>query len=215
MAGNATNQQVTVGAAIRTARLESHLTQGELGARIGYSASAVSRIECGQPVHMHTLRAIVAALGAPPERFGLASNTPDTPGHSRERAPVATLNAIPRKGGPEVIERRGLLAGIVATVSAASIPQLERALFSGAAPKALPGTLTASLNAAQADYRAARYEALSARLPALVSAAQQLPTTGLARDHAKRCSPIPSPLPASGVRRYTTTRSLGCAQIAP
>jgi transcriptional regulator with XRE-family HTH domain len=56
---------LTIGEEFREARIQAALTQRELGATVGISASEISRIERGQSPHVayETLVAIGAALG--------------------------------------------------------------------------------------------------------------------------------------------------------
>lgn len=171
-----------VGTVVRRARAAARLTQGQLGQRCGYSASAVSRIESGtlRPGR-EALLLIAEALAIRPEELGVA---PD---------PVRLVRE-PMVGGPvteeEAVRRRSMLAGVVsvgvgvalggtpAAAAARPVPTdpgagLERALFSPEQAPAVPlPRLGRALSAAHGHFTAARYGALGEQLPGLLATAQ-------------------------------------------
>lgn len=183
------------GAVIRGARCSARLTQTQLGAKCGYSASAISRIEANRlrPDYSAMLR-ICEVLGIQPERMG-GSAVPNG-------AAVATVTI----GGPsdeeDAVRRRNLLTGALAagatafvgagSASAAAFSGdpaagLEDALFRlpAAEPMALP-LLTAQTAAARRAFRDARYDDLGRVLPGLLAAAAATRdvATGLVRQQA-------------------------------
>lgn len=62
-----------VGSALRDARLRRGLTQKEAGALLGYSASAISRIECGGSVDVATLIQLATEYGVTLAQLGIGS----------------------------------------------------------------------------------------------------------------------------------------------
>ena len=52
-----------LGEAIRKARIEQHLTQEELGERIGVKRAQISRLERGYSITIPTMRKVFRALG--------------------------------------------------------------------------------------------------------------------------------------------------------
>src|SRR4051812_39887530 len=99
------------GTVVSLVRKAAGLTQAQLGQRCGYSASAVSRLEHGQPP-LHDIgvrRRLAAALGIPGRMLGLAGSSPghDRVGTGRPRPPTATLR--PGEGG-DPMKRRIFLA---------------------------------------------------------------------------------------------------------
>ncbi len=63
-----------VGTVLRMARLAARLTQAEVGARVGYSASAISRLETGgRAPDWRTVRRLMHVLRIPPDALGLES----------------------------------------------------------------------------------------------------------------------------------------------
>jgi transcriptional regulator with XRE-family HTH domain len=182
----------TVGKTIRLARLASHQSQGQLGARLGYSASAISRIESGKrTLDVATLRSIAAVLHIPPEHLGLVGRDrppPDTSNAPRRQhsvIPAARLSATPRRDGDDPVERRDFLTAVAgaaagtlgvpgaAEAAAQETPfgRLDRVLFADAHPELPPvgaAQLRARLAAARADFRAGRYAALGEGLPDLI-----------------------------------------------
>jgi len=181
---------------VRLARRAAGLTLAELGARCGYSASTLSRLERGkQPLRdIVVLAAIAEALRIPPQLLGLASppsrHAPSTGSGSRgARAAAATVYAdLDLGAGEDPVRRRELLAGFAGLAGAAPLgppPALRptapagfgaglATLFYGPQPAATPvplAELQAAVTAAQADFQAARYPKLAATLPATIAIA--------------------------------------------
>jgi len=199
---SAAEQRAAIGERVRQARTLAHLSQGELGARIGYSGSVISRIESGhRVVDPPTLIAIAQATATPPQHFGLLPPEDTT----RQVAlpapqPLATLIHDPWKAGGVVRRRDFILTAMAVTAgdgeTASSgrlarpsvgsggaqelVADLDRALFHPAPPDSPPAHayLQRALAAAQQDFRAARYGTLGTRLPRLIA------VTRAARDGA-------------------------------
>ncbi|WP_431771590.1 helix-turn-helix domain-containing protein [Streptomyces cucumeris] len=167
-----------IGALIRGARCARRLTQAQVGAACGYSASAVSRIESGR-LHLDYARLMqfAAFLGITPDRLASA---PVPTGAS-----VATVKD--QADEEDAVRRRELLTGALAagattalgtsTASAASAPVdpaagLEEVLFRlpSAAPVPL-ALLTQETARARATFRATQYTMLGRLLPGLLAAA--------------------------------------------
>lgn len=186
-----------IGTVVRSARAAARLTQAQLGAACGYSASAVSRIEAGRLMPgRDALLQIASALAIRPEQLGLAPRLPQ-----RDQAPMV---GRPVTDEEDAVRRRNLLAGVVGVgvgaalggASASAAPRgsapdpavgLERALFSPDTVPAVPlPRLARSLTAAHGHFTAARYGALGDQLPQLLAAAQSTrdASTGRAREQA-------------------------------
>ena len=174
-----------IGAVIRGARSAARWTQAELGTRIGYSASGVSRIESGLlSPGRQTLERISEVLHIPACELRPAGSGGDS------------VTSVPGRLQEDAVRRRELLAGAVglgaalavpAGPAAAAVPEsgpsvpLERALFNPAAVSA-PWTdsrVARSLEGARRDFRAARYAVLGAALPGLIAGSEA------ARDDAR------------------------------
>ncbi|MFI1165670.1 helix-turn-helix domain-containing protein [Streptomyces sp. NPDC020801] len=178
-----------IGALLRGARCVARLTQAEVGAACGYSASAVSRIESGRmSVDYPTLLKIAAFLRIAPDQLR-ASTVPST-------INVATVAGGRRPDEEDEVRRRNLLTGVVAagatavvgaSRAAAAPVDLDVALFQlpQAAPVPLP-QLVAQVAAARRDYCATQYARLGQVLPALIAAAEATRdvSKGRARDEA-------------------------------
>jgi transcriptional regulator with XRE-family HTH domain len=129
------------GAIVRSARQAEGLTLAELGRRIGYSASQISRYECGiAPLTDTTvLRRFADALALPPHIFGLLPDTAD--GADRHEALIGARTVTGNARAPSVVyephwedgedpvRRRELLAGAagLAAAGALGLPQTARA----------------------------------------------------------------------------------------
>ncbi|MFJ2267775.1 multiprotein-bridging factor 1 family protein [Streptomyces sp. NPDC087849] len=183
------------GALIRGARCSARLTQAQSGAKCGYSASAISRIEANKlrPEYSAMLR-MCEVLAIPPQRMhGFAA--PDA-------SAVATVAIRCPSDEEDAVRRRKLLTGALAagataivgggTASAAAVSgdptaSLEEALFRlpAAEPMALP-LLTLQTAAARRAFRAARYRDLGQALPGLLASAEvtREAATGRARQQA-------------------------------
>ncbi|MFJ4854047.1 multiprotein-bridging factor 1 family protein [Streptomyces sp. NPDC088730] len=184
-----------IGAIIRGARATARITQTQLGAACGYSASAISRIEANKlrPEHSALLR-MCEVLGIQPERMR-GSAVP-------VGAAVATVTVVGPADEENAVRRRKLLTGafaagataIVGSGAAAAATSsgdpaagLEDALFRlpAADPVALP-LLTAQTIKARTAFRAAHYTDLGRALPGLLAtaAATRDAATGHARQQA-------------------------------
>ncbi len=169
---------VDIGSILRGARCAARLTQAQVGKSCGYSASAVSRIESGRMrLDYAALVRFAAFLNVSLDRL-MATPVPDGP----------TVDTVERPSGEEdAVRRRNLLTGALAAgatavvgaapADAASGPfdpaaGLEDALFRlpSAAPVP-PGRLAQQMEAARADFCAARYTALGHALPGLLAVA--------------------------------------------
>jgi transcriptional regulator with XRE-family HTH domain len=164
---------INIGAVIRGARAAARLTQTQLGASVGYSGSAISRIETGhlQP-DWDTVVRIAEHLGIDPGRLGLATVKTDSP-HPQEDA-VHRRNLLAGAAGIGITLATGIPAAAAARPATTDpAAGLEAALYSPAAaePASLP-RLTKGLAAARADFTAARYAALGEHLPALLGVAE-------------------------------------------
>lgn len=180
-----------VGAELRGARCRARLTQTQVGRHVGYSASAVSRVESGQMrLPFDRLVAWASLLGIPPDRL---TGTP-VPG----RGPLDTVERPVDE--EEAVRRRELLTGALAAgaVVAGAAPagaaesadpaaRLEEALFRLPSSGPVPLTrLTQETAQARTDYCAARYTRLGRALPGLLAAATATreTSTGRARELA-------------------------------
>jgi transcriptional regulator with XRE-family HTH domain len=96
------------GRVIQLTRQAAHLTQRQLGDACGLSQSALSRMERrgAGAYDMATLARAAHHLGIPPGLVGLADNRTDR---------------STRRGGNKHVERRGFLAGVVATTAAPAL----------------------------------------------------------------------------------------------
>ncbi|MGV4984678.1 helix-turn-helix domain-containing protein [Streptomyces sp. NRAIS4] len=180
-----------IGAVLRGARCAARLTQAQVGAACGYSASAVSRIESGKlRVDYPTLLRFAEFLRITPDQLRASA----VPGMTN----VATVAGGCRSDQEDAVRRRELLTGAVAAgatavvgagpASAADTPvKLEVSLFRlpQAAPVPLP-RLVGQVAAARRDYCATQYARLGQVLPALIAAAEATrdASKGRARDEA-------------------------------
>lgn len=187
---------IDVGSVIRGARAAARMTQGQLGEQVGYSPSAISRIESGElRPGWETVALIATQLNIPPAQLGLTANP-------SPRA-AATVERSAHHPQEDAVLRRELLTGaagigiaLAAGAPAVAAPRnaavdpaagLEQALFepAPAAPTTLP-RLAKGLGAARADFTAARYGSLGQHLPALLGAAEATrdASSGRAREEA-------------------------------
>jgi len=163
-----------IGAELRGARARAGLTQRQVGKEVGYSASAVSRIEAGKlRLEYDRLLAFASVLHIPPDRL---TGTP-VPGG-------AVLGTVERPAGEEdTVRRRNLFTGSLAigVTAALGSPQtsvaaglvasragLEDALLSGlpqceSAPTAV--AVQRAVTRARAALEAGAYQELDAGLP--------------------------------------------------
>lgn len=171
---------VDIGAVIRGARAAARLTQTQLGCEIGYSGSAVSRLESGQlRPDWDTVAKISTVLNIDPARLGL-TNQEDAVRRRSLFAGAAGVGIALTTGMPP------------ATASPAPVADpaagLEAALFAPRpAEPVAAARLAKGLAAARADFTAARYAALGEHLPPLLAAAEATrdAATGRAREQAQ------------------------------
>lgn len=168
-----------IGAVIRGARAAARWNQAQLGVRIGYSASGVSRIESG-------------LLSPGPQTLERISEVLNIPAcELRSAAPGGdSVTTVPGRPQEDAVRRRKLLAGAVGLGAALAVPAgpaaaaavpsgdpsvpLEQALFNPAAVSA-PWTgsqVARSLEGARRNFRAAHYAALGAALPGLIAGSE-------------------------------------------
>ncbi|MCQ8193458.1 helix-turn-helix domain-containing protein [Streptomyces rugosispiralis] len=182
-----------IGAELRGARCRARLTQAEVGEAVGYSASAVSRVEAGRMrLEYNRLLAFAAFLGIPPDRL---TGTP-VPGPAK----VDTVRSPADE--EDAVRRRNLLTGALAAGATAALGAPAASAASGAGDPAAPledflfrlpsaapvplARLMQETASARADFRAARYNALGRALPCLLAAASATreETTGHEREKA-------------------------------
>ncbi|KAB7844932.1 helix-turn-helix domain-containing protein [Streptomyces mobaraensis] len=200
-----------IGALVRSRRhaLRPRMTQAQLGAVLGYSASWVCRVESGELVPpVPVLLRIAAALGIPTDELLAAAHPPrrvigtDLASPRTTPSRAATVARDDVEGEQEdAVRRRYFLTGAVGIGSAALAgtaaagprraadpgTALETALFQP--PPAAPSTvarLTMALHGAREDFRRAEYRHLAARLPALLATVDTTRNTltGHAREEA-------------------------------
>jgi tetratricopeptide (TPR) repeat protein len=193
------------GALVRTARVAQGLSLTELGMRVGYSASQMSRYERGLTplTDITVLRRFADALGIPPQQFGLKPAAGLVARHAvsaEHHAWGAHGNTVGHvrqwEDGEDPVRRRAMLAGTAALAGAAALggiragrPGPEVSLHDvlygriGAAPVALP-ELRASIAAARSGFQAARYDQVTAALPRLLAAAQATVDAAGSSQHA-------------------------------
>jgi transcriptional regulator with XRE-family HTH domain len=191
-----------VGAIVRAARHARGLTLTELGHRIGYSASQISRYERGIASLTDTriLRRFAAALSLSPQIFGLL---PDPrcgarvvlSGRDTVLGELGAFNVVPgvcREDGDDQVRRRQLLTGAagLAAASAFGLPHthasnpahgMEELLYGRGPTEVEPAPLSAlraATTRARGLFQDARYDHLSTELPRLIAAATAT------RDHA-------------------------------
>ncbi len=165
-----------LGALIRSARSAQRITQEQLGQQVGYSASAISRIEANKMrLDPHVAPLMARALRLPLQWLS-GSTVPQV-------ANIATVATGRMPDEEDAVRRRDLLTGaaaagamaIVGTGPAAALPaaDLEDVLFKlpSAEPTPLPA-LVARTNAARRAFTAARYSDLGRALPGLLATAE-------------------------------------------
>jgi transcriptional regulator with XRE-family HTH domain len=181
------------GALIRQARIARHLSLTRVGQMVRYSPSTLSRIETGHRklVDVTELRTFAEALGIPPHLFGLTSSVPPAHGGAAPPAlvPGPTTVGGTREGGDDAVQRRQLLAGLVAVTGAALLGHLDRPTAAAGSPAqrqfaelvptldragqpASVSFLRTQLAAAHATFDHCRYHDLVVSLPEVITAAQ-------------------------------------------
>jgi transcriptional regulator with XRE-family HTH domain len=127
------------GAVLRQARVSRGLTQAELGALCGYSASQISRLECGrQPLNdVDLLRRFAEVLSISPQLFGLAPDPFATRGTNYfgfgGQSPMVSAEAR-RRGGDSSVRRRELLVSLTSAAALSSIPRRPAPALSPSEP---------------------------------------------------------------------------------
>jgi transcriptional regulator with XRE-family HTH domain len=183
----ATTGTVDIGSVIRGARAAARLTQAQVGAGCGYSASAISRIESGamQPGR-EALALIATLLEIQPSRLGVATVAGQA--HHPQEDAVHRRNLLAGAAGIGIALAAGVPAAAAARLATTDpAAGLEAALFTPAPAQPIAAArLDKGLAAAKADFMAARYDALGEHLPALLGAAEATrdAATGQAREVA-------------------------------
>jgi transcriptional regulator with XRE-family HTH domain len=178
------------GALVRILRQAQGLTLTGLGERCGYSASQISRYERGITAltDLTVLHRFAAALGVPPQTFGLL---PGDPPNRHDTAPShasapRVISEADREDGEDPVRRRELLTGAagLAGTTALGLPErasarttglpggLDKVLYGSpaVAPVELPALRTA-VTKARACFQAARYDDLHRGLSGLIATA--------------------------------------------
>jgi transcriptional regulator with XRE-family HTH domain len=137
---------------IRLARRRKGWTQTELGQRVGFSHSEVSRFETRARLlrDVPVLRRFAVALELPGAVFGLG-------------APAGLRVCDEPSRGVEPVHRRQLLSGLIALAGAPLLPAAEVPRYRTAA------AMRAGLALSRAEFDACRYQRVERRLPALVT----------------------------------------------
>ncbi len=223
-------QQASRGDLIRQARRAKGWTQHELGRRIGYTKTRVSRAETGaQPIRdVAVLRQLADVLDVPPSTFGLVDQSP-TVGSS-----------LHNHTSEDPVDRRAFLGAAGAFGVAAAFTQpaaaaepdpavlLERRMSSclftttGANAAPMPAVeLRARLDRARVGFDACRYVWLSDELPRLVSTAEAsmaatptAETAGLASTSYQLAAHALAKLLVSGLQPMAADRAVHRAQQA-
>jgi transcriptional regulator with XRE-family HTH domain len=180
------------GAIVREARLRTGLTLADLGRICGYSASQISRYERGvQPLTDVTLlRRFADALAIPPQLLGLADLNDALASRHAEPNQWMTNISGPSliqcsrpEDGDDPVRRRDLLAtaglaGAAVLAPVASRTSVKRALpgfdelLYGQPTNPVPvAALRAAIISIRREFQTARYDRLSAGLPALIGTA--------------------------------------------
>lgn len=155
----------SVGDILRAERLRRRLTLAQAGELVGYSPSALSRIEHGRPLDLDTLRGLARHYDIPPHHLGLAT--------------LGDRHTIDESGDDDVQRRQFLIAAGIAAAGA-TVPQpllarLDDALVSlpQAAGDVTARTAAARLTASRALFDSSSYTALVAGLPDLLAVAHE------------------------------------------
>ncbi|MFI7448048.1 helix-turn-helix domain-containing protein [Nonomuraea sp. NPDC049714] len=188
----------SAGAVVRSARQAQGLTLADLGQRTGYSISQVSRYERGvAPLSDTTvLRRFAAALGLPPQIFGLLPDVGEAiggramvgvaamsaPAETRQHLrPVTqsnetiTLHDGSHDEGTDPMRRRTLLTAAGLSVPLSLLQRLDDALAvpPQADHAASPAELAQMLRSARRQFDASELTALIAALPGLLASARE------------------------------------------
>ncbi|WP_405743701.1 helix-turn-helix domain-containing protein [Streptomyces sp. NBC_01525] len=180
-----------IGDALRGARCRARLTQAQAGQVVGYSASAISRIEAGRMrLSYDRLLAFAELYRISPDSL-TGRSVPDGSPLGTVGRPLDEEDAVRRRN----LLTGALAAGATAAFGAASpasaaagsgdpVAPLEDYLFRLPSAAPVPVTrLTRATETARADFRAARYSSLGRSLPGLLAAASS--TWQESRGHAR------------------------------
>lgn len=172
-----------IGAAVRSARTRADLTLEEAGAKCGFSASVLSRLERGrQAWTVADLRIVVDRLGVPAGDVGLAD---------AENGLGEAVTPAPRVGHDDTMRRRTLLytsaafLGGALTLPATPVDQVLHRIPGVEAPDL--GDLATRIGAAEEHLAAAQVPLLQrslARLLPAAHAAHKAASTSTAADAA-------------------------------
>jgi transcriptional regulator with XRE-family HTH domain len=152
----------SVGDILRAERLRRRLTLAQAGMLVGYSASALSRIERGERrLDIDSLARLADRYAIPPYRLGLAT--------------VGDQHSVD-ESGDDVQRRQFLTAAAGITIPIGVVTRLDDALVAlPAAPGPVTaGSVSARLTASRALFDAASYTTLVGGLPDLLAAAHEL-----------------------------------------
>lgn len=153
----------TVGDVLRVERLRRRLTLVQAGELVGYSSSALSRIERGERrLDIDALLGLAERYGIPPWRLGLAT--------------VNQRHSIDENGDDDVQRRQFLTATAGITIPTGMLNRLDDALVAlpSAPGPATAGSVAARLAASRALFDTASYTDLVAGLPDLLASAHEL-----------------------------------------
>jgi transcriptional regulator with XRE-family HTH domain len=180
------------GSIVRAARQAKGLTLAELGQRLGYSASQISRYERGiqSLTDVRLLHRLAFALAIPPQALGLVPPLPSGRHAEADRSDGAIytggLNVsteIHPQGSEDPVRRRELLSHAAGLVGATALGlpasgladpgrSLESLICGGVAAEPVTlGTLRAGAEQARSWFQTARYDRLAIGLPGLIAAA--------------------------------------------
>lgn len=186
--GAPTARGLDVGAAIRGARASARMTQAQLGAGCGYSASAISRIESGTLwPGWDAVAQIATLLRIAPTALGMPATVVASGLEPQEDA-VLRREFFAGAAGIGIALTAGMPASAAPKPDADPAAGLEAALFAPQATAPVSAArLARGLAAAKAVFMAARYGALGEHLPALLAAAEATrdAATGRAREQAQ------------------------------
>ncbi|WP_372407433.1 helix-turn-helix domain-containing protein [Streptomyces luteireticuli] len=204
-----------LGVLMRTRRNARHprMTQAELGAALGYTASWVCRVEKGELVPSgKTLAQIGHVLGIPPDELISAAHPPERGRTQGGESPgavmvvAATLTTGHVEDQQEVaVRRRHFFTGVVGIGTAVAVGApaaaqgrgpsldshalLEEALFQPPAVEPVPlGQLAGALRRSREDFRQSRYAHLAAGLPNLLATADATRHALNGHQHERACA---------------------------
>ncbi|MYV99057.1 helix-turn-helix transcriptional regulator [Streptomyces sp. SID3343] len=157
-----------VGPLVRAGRTAKGMRQADLGLLIGYSQSAVSRLETGQGKDdLAKLRAAAVAVGMPPRVLAAVLGV-------TEPLPARVVVTAERRDEEEPMRRRSLLAGSLAAVPGALLVGVDNALATIPTTTGGPAgsvDVLQWLGRARASYDAGDHARLIAAMPDLLATA--------------------------------------------